>query len=118
MTAAVRGFIGAAGVNFTPGISGTVILVLLLLLLISYIALRLLRLRAERLRRDLEEEKQARAELASFLSRFSTGLRGDRGFDAVMHTTAMNVAEKVDAESLCIYEFRNEELTGAGIFGN
>ena len=70
MTAAVRGFIGAAGVNFTPGISGTVILVLLLLLLISYIALRLLRLRAERLRRELEEEKQARAELASFLSRF------------------------------------------------
>lgn len=118
MTAAVRGFIGAAGVNFTPGISGTVILVLLLLLLISYIALRLLRLRAERLRRELEEEKQARAELASFLSRFSTGLRGDRGFDAVMHTTAMNVAEKVDAESLCIYEFRNEELTGAGVFGN
>ena len=108
----------AAGSGFTPGLAGTVILTLSVLLAVAIIAIRLLIVRSNHLHKELQEEKQARGELASFLSRFSSGIRGDEGFEGVMHTTALNVAEKIDADSLCIYEFRNEEFTGAGVSGN
>lgn len=99
-------------------VSGTLILTLLLLLAVAVFAIWLLKQRGERLQKDLDVEKQERGELASFLSRFASGIRGDEGFEGVMHTTALNVAEKIDALSVCIYEFRNEEFTGAGVSGD
>ncbi|MBR1952054.1 MAG: SpoIIE family protein phosphatase [Lentisphaeria bacterium] len=117
MTAAMCGVLCASGV-LTSGFYSTVILTLLLLLCTAGVALHLLKHRAERLGRELEEEKQARNDLSGFLSRFSTRLRGDEGFEGVMHITAANVAEKIEAESVCIYEFRNDTFTGAGVHGN
>ena len=118
MTSGASAVLGVAGNLDLSGFSGTALLILLLFLVAAVIAIRLLFSRSERLRKELEEEKQARSELASFLSRFSTGIRGDEGFEGVMNTTALNVAEKIDAYSVCIYEFRNEEFTGAGVSGN
>ena len=118
MTAAMCGVLCVSGVVLTSGVYNTVILTLLLLLCIAGVALRLLKHRAERLGKELKEEKQARNDLSGFLSRFSTRLRGDEGFEGVMHITAANVAEKIDAESVCIYEFRNDVFTGAGVHGN
>ena len=118
MTAAVSGMFCSTGPVLPAVLYGPVIVTLLLLLCAAGIALRLLSRRAESFRKELADEKQARSELASFLSRFSSGIRGDEGFEGVMHTTALNVAEKIDAESVCIYEFRNEEFIGAGVSGN
>lgn len=112
------GIFGSIGSGVSSGFTGTAVLTLLFLLAVAVIAIRLLMVRSEHLRKDLADEKQARSELASFLSRFSSGIRGDEGFEGVMHTTAANVAEKIDACSVCIYEFRNEEFTGAGVSGN
>lgn len=118
MTAAMCGVLCISGVVLTSGFYSTVILTLLLLLCIALIALRLLKNRAEKLAKELKDEQQARNDLSGFLLRFSTRLRGDEGFEGVMHITAANVAEKIDAESVCIYEFRNDTFTGAGVHGN
>jgi cobalamin biosynthesis protein CobD/CbiB len=97
MTAAVSGMFCSTVPVLPAGFYGSTILTLLLLLCVAGIALRLLSRRAEGVRKELADEKQARSELASFLSRSSSGIRGDEGFEGVMHTTAVNVAEKIDA---------------------
>ena len=118
MTAEFCGIICAAGAGSASRFVHVAIPLLLLLLVAAAAALRLLSHRSARLLKELKDEKQARGELASFLSRFASGLRGDEGFEGLMHTTALNVAEKIDAKSVCIYEFRNEEFIGAGVCGN
>ena len=118
MTAGMCGVFCAAGAVSAPALTHVVIPLLLLLLVGAAVTLRVLSLRIAHLLRELKDEKQARGELASFLSRFASGLRGDEGFEGLMHTTALNIAEKIDAKSVCIYEFRNEEFTGAGVSGN
>jgi len=118
MTAEFCGVICAAGAGPASRFVHVAIPLLLLLLVAAAAALRLMSRRTARLLKELKDEKQARGELASFLSRFASGLRGDEGFEGLMHTTALNVAEKIDAKSVCIYEFRNEEFTGAGVCGS
>ena len=118
MTAAMCGVLCISGVILTTGFYTTVILTLLLLLCVAGFLLRHFWCRAAKLGKELSDEKQARNDLSGFLSHFSTRLRGDEGFEGVMHITAANIAEKIDAESVCIYEFRNDVFTGAGIHGN
>ena len=58
MTAAMCGVLCISGVVLTTGFYGTVILTLLLLLCTAGVALRLLKNRAEKLAKELKEEKE------------------------------------------------------------
>ncbi len=63
---------------------------------------------------DLSDEHE---ELAGFLERFASGIRGDGGIEGALHVTAANVAEKVQAESVAIYSRCGNELVCVGVSG-
>lgn len=99
------------------GINGAAIFTLLLLLGAAAVFIVLLVRRVDTLQKAFSDVQQSRSELASFLSRFSTGIRGDEGFDGVMHTAAQNIAEKINANSVCIYGYRDGKLIATGVSG-
>ncbi|GEM_PF-335256 len=63
---------------------------------------------------DLTDEHE---ELAGFLSRFASGIRGDGGIEGALHVTAANVADKINAESVAIYSRVGNELICVGVSG-
>ena len=86
---------------------------LVVLLFTVPVALR----RIRRLQSDLERASAELRETTGFLTRFSNGIWQKDGVDGVMHAAALNVAEKVDAESVGIYEFSDGKLHGVGVSG-
>ena len=68
---------------------------LVVLLFTVPVALR----RIRRLQSDLDRASAELRETTGFLSRFSNGIWQSDGVDGVMHAAALNVAERVDAES-------------------
>jgi hypothetical protein len=70
--------------------------------------------RIRRLQSDLERASAELRESTGFLTRFSNGIWQRDGVDGVMHAAALNVAEKVDAESVGIYEVVDGKLRGVG----
>ena len=86
---------------------------LIILLFTVPVALR----RIRRLQSDLERASAELRETTGFLTRFSNGIWQRDGVDGVMHAAALNVAEKVDAESVGIYEFSDGRLHGVGVSG-
>ena len=73
--------------------------------------------RIRRLQSDLEKASAELRESTGFLTRFSNGIWQRDGVDGVMHAAALNVAEKVDAESVGIYELVDGKLHGVGVSG-
>ena len=73
--------------------------------------------RIKRLQADLDRASAELRETTGFLSRFSNGIWQSDGVDGVMHAAALNVAERVDAESVGIYEMVDGELHGIGVCG-
>lgn len=73
--------------------------------------------RIRRLQSDLDRASAELRETTGFLSRFSNGIWQSDGVDGVMHAAALNVAERVDAESVGIYEMVDGELHGVGVCG-
>ena len=90
----------------------TSLAVLLLIAALQFFVRKIVRLR-HRLT-DLNDEHR---DLAGFLARFANGMRGEDGLEGVMHATARDVAEKIGAESVCIYEVSGKELTAIGVSG-
>ena len=86
---------------------------LVVLLFTVPVALR----RIRRLQSDLDRASAELRETTGFLTRFSNGIWQRDGVDGVMHAAALNVAEKVDAESVGIYEFVDGKLRGVGVSG-
>ena len=86
---------------------------LIVLLFTVPVALR----RIRRLQSDLDKASAELRETTGFLTRFSNGIWQRDGVAGVMHAAALNVAEKVDAESVGIYEFSDGKLHGVGVSG-
>ena len=73
--------------------------------------------RIRKLQSDLDIATAELKETTGFLIRFSSGIGQRDGMDGVMHAAALNVAEKLDAESVGIYEFVDGKLHGVGVSG-
>ncbi len=80
---------------------------------------RIAKLRAEK--RDcagaLKESELKFSRLREFLSDFSTALRGDAGVDGGIRNMAEYVAKQLNANAVGIYDFRDNELHGIGVYG-
>ena len=90
----------------------SVILLILFFVLMHYFWHKLVKLR--NYIADLKDEHH---DLAGFLERFASGIRSEDGLDGVMNSTAADIAEKVHAQSLCIYAVAENELVCQGVFG-
>ena len=55
------------------------------------------------LRVNLTGARMSRAEIANFLSRFSSGINCDDGLDGAMHATAGYVREQINAGGVAIF---------------
>ena len=73
--------------------------------------------RLRSLRREVAETQARADEIGSFLARFSSGMQGSDGVSGAMHGAARYVAEQCGAESVAIYETRDDELTVIGVYG-
>ncbi|MCP3966438.1 MAG: SpoIIE family protein phosphatase [Lentisphaerae bacterium] len=69
------------------------------------------------LRNKIKDVLHQKAEIGNFLSLFSQSLRDIEEIDASMNTTARYIADLVEAESVCIYEVRDNYLRASGICG-
>ncbi len=98
-----------------------IILALLLLCVVCMVALlyRFFKLKAEHGRRlgELDEAKTQYSQLSDFLSSFSVALGGDTGVDGGLRCMARYVAGQLSADAIGVYEMRDGELRGAGIYG-
>ncbi|MCK4981299.1 MAG: GAF domain-containing protein, partial [Victivallaceae bacterium] len=70
-----------------------------------------------RLRDRIKDVLHQKAEIGNFLSLFSHSLREIEKIENSMNTTARYIADLVEAESVCIYEVRNNYLQATGISG-
>lgn len=96
---------------------GWTLLVLLLLLAGAAVAAIHFYRRAYDLLDKLDRANERRREIASFLSRFSTGLQSEEGVAGAMHAAAHHVAEQTDAESVAIYEVSGDDMRVVGVCG-
>ncbi len=102
-----------AGANFLQMFVLSFGAALVVLLFTVPVALR----RIRRLQSDLDRASAELRETSGFLTRFSKGIWQRDGVDGVMHAAALNVAEKVDAEAVGIYEFSDGQMHGIGVSG-
>ncbi len=70
-----------------------------------------------RLRERIKDVLHQKAEIGNFLSLFSHSLRDIEKIDTSMNTTARYIADLVEAESVCIYEVKDNYLFATGISG-
>ncbi len=101
---------GETGLGFS--LLGAALAVLLLIGLLQYLGRKLVRLHTRL--NDLDDEHH---DLAGFLDRFTRGIRGENGVEGAMHATAADIAEKITAEAVCIYEAIGDELVAQGVYG-
>jgi sigma-B regulation protein RsbU (phosphoserine phosphatase) len=69
------------------------------------------------LRNKIKDVLHQKAEIGNFLSLFSQSLRDIEEIDSSMNTTARYIADLVEAESVCIYEVKDDYLRASGICG-
>lgn len=113
MVAVQQLFLTTAGSNFLPTFVLSFAAALVVLLFTVPVTLR----RIRRLQSDLDRASAELRETTGFLTRFSKGIWQRDGVDGVMHAAALNVAEKVDAEAVGIYEFVDGKMHGIGVSG-
>ena len=70
-----------------------------------------------RLRERIKDVLHQKAEIGNFLGLFSHNLRDIEQIENSMNTTARYIADLVEAESVCIYEVKNNYLQATGISG-
>ena len=70
-----------------------------------------------RLRERIKDVLHQKAEIGNFLSLFSHSLREIEKIENSMNTTARYIADLVEAESVCIYEVREDSLQATGVSG-
>lgn len=81
---------------------------------------RIAKLKAEKRGCDeaLREAESKSSRLREFLSDFSTALRGDAGVDGGIRNMAEYAAKQLGADAVGIYDFRDNEVWGAGVYGS
>ncbi len=95
-----------------------VITILMLLVAAGGVLSWLLWRKVGALRSALRISDSRAREISEFLARFSSGIQGENGLSGAMRGAARHVADQVEAESVIIYEMREEALTAVGVWGD
>ena len=94
-------------------------LVIVSVLLVAAVSVAVICVRSlSEMRMDLTSAVMSRAEIANFLSRFSTGIDCEDGVDGAMYSAGRYVCEQVEAGSVAIYGLNGKNLIPLGVYGD
>lgn len=93
------------------------ILLFLILLILFFVLMQFFWRKLVKLRNHIADLNDEHRDLAGFLGRFASGMRSEDGLAGAMHNTAAEIANKIHATSVCIYECSGNELFCQGVYG-